>query len=221
MGPRRASEFLEKHLSLVEQLDELKHLIGTTAKPVIYSGADKLIDVEQGYGISEKKPGDYLSDFNSFIKEQVNQHAAIKVVCKKPSDLSREQLREVRLLLDGQGYSEANLKSAWRNQTNQEIAASIIGYIRQAALGEPLMAFEDRVKKAMDAIYTKRAWTVKQKKWLDRLAKQLVHEVIIDQQFINESFADQGGYQRFDKDMGGDLDNVLSELKNNLWLVEA
>ena len=73
----------------------------------------------------------------------------------------------------------------------------------------------------MDAIYTKRAWTVKQKKWLDRLAKQLVHEVIIDQQFINESFADQGGYQRFDKDMGGDLDNVLSELKNNLWLVEA
>ncbi len=193
MGPKRAANFFDENRNIINQIDELKFLIGSAERPVFYTGADELIGVSQGYGISEKKPGDYLHDFNDFVKSHINQHAALKVVCTKPSDLTREQLREVRLLLDSQGYSEAHLKSAWRNSTNQEIAASIIGYIRQAALGEPLVAFDERVKKAMEGIYAKRSWSIKQKKWLDRLAKQLVHEVIIDKDFINESFAREGG----------------------------
>ncbi|MDZ7852085.1 MAG: type I restriction-modification enzyme R subunit C-terminal domain-containing protein [Halomonas sp.] len=47
------------------------------------------------------------------------------------------------------GYSETRLESAWRNATNQEIAASIVGHIRRAALGEALVPFEQRVRDAM------------------------------------------------------------------------
>lgn len=76
----------------------------------------------------------------------------------KPRDLAREQLKEVKLLLDNAGYFEANLQSAVRNQTNKDIAASIIGHIRREALGVPLIPFEQRVAKAMDNIYTSYSW---------------------------------------------------------------
>ena len=98
--------------------------------------------------------------------------------------------------------SEAKLKTAWRNQTNQEIAASIIGYIRQAALGEALIPFEQRVGHAMQKIYGLHAWTPVQRRWLDRLAKQLTHEVVIDAGFVNRSFAKDGGAKRLDKLLG-------------------
>ena len=111
------------------------------------------------------------------------------VVVNRPKDLSREQLREVRLLLDEHGYSEARLQTAWRNRSNQDIAASIIGYIRQAALGEALLPFEQRVAQAMQRIFGLTQLDPVQRKWLDRLAKQLHHEVVIDQQFVNRAFA--------------------------------
>ena len=60
------------------------------------------------------------------------------------------------------------------DQTNQEIAASIIGHIRRAAPGE-----------AMEAINSHHAWTPAQRKWLDRLARQAKKEVLIDNDFVN------------------------------------
>lgn len=217
LGPEQATEFLTQNANLLSHIEQLKRLVGTAQNPIFYAGADTLLNVSQGYGVREKKPGDYLQDFNAFIKEQLNQHAALKVVCTKPADLTREQLREVRILLDGQGYNEAYLKSAWRNNTNQEIASSIIGFIRQAALGEPLIAFEDRVKSAMAHIARKHSWSKNQQKWLDRLAKQLVHDVIIDQTAINERFSRDGGYKRFNTVMDGELDSVITEIKSHLW----
>jgi len=68
------------------------------------------------------------------------------------------------LLLDEHGYSEAKLQSAWRNQTHEEIAASIVGYIRQAALGEALLPFDQRVAHAMQKISRLHDWTPIQRK---------------------------------------------------------
>ncbi len=68
---------------------------------------------------------------------------ALGVIVNKPKDLTREQLTEIRLLLNQHGYIEANLRSAWYSQTNQAIAASIIGFIRQAAIGEALIPFQE------------------------------------------------------------------------------
>ncbi|MBU2887711.1 hypothetical protein KO507_18245 [Gilvimarinus agarilyticus] len=170
----------------------------------------------QSYG-EHKKSQVYLDSFNQFIREQINQSAALAVVVNKPRNLTREQLKETRLLLDGAGYSEAKLQSAVRNQANQDIAASIAGHIRRAALGEPLVPFEQRVAQAMQRIYQSRSWTPNQRNWLERLSKQLVHEVIIDRDFINNRFGEKGGAKQFDKVLNNQLDTVLEALSDALW----
>lgn len=186
--------------------------------PIIYEGKDEFLGREQTYGIHDK-PADYLISFNDFIKLNINQSAALSVVVNRPKDLTRDQLKEVKLLLDNAGYSEAHLQSAWRKNTNQDIAASIIGYIRQAALDEALVPFEQRVKQAMLRIYSEHSWNPNQRKWLERLAKQLVHEAVIDKTFVNHRFADQGGAKRFNSVLDDQLDTILDELNEYLWQV--
>jgi type I restriction enzyme R subunit len=216
IGAKQAGEFVATHSNLVGQLNEVKELIGSERMPLIYEGKDQFKSRTQTYGVNDK-PDDYLDSFNAFIREQVNQSAALSVVINRPRDLTREQLKEIRLLLDQNGYSEAKLRSAWRNQTNQEIAASIIGYIRQAALGEALIPFEQRVNAAMQAIYNRHSWTTVQRKWLERLAKQLTHEIIIDSDFVNRAFSTDGGAKRLNKILGNHLDEVLVELAQGVW----
>ena len=216
LGPTAAVDWLKQQKTLIAQVEGIRLMIGSAYKPIISGHKDELLAREQSYG-DYHKPEDYLDSFNHFIHQQLNQSAALAVVVNRPKDLSREQLREVRLLLDEHGYSEARLQTAWRNRSNQDIAASIIGYIRQAALGEALLPFEQRVAQAMQRIFGLTTWTPVQRKWLDRLAKQLHHEVVIDQQFVNRAFATDGGAKRLDAMLGGKLDNVLKSLAGGLW----
>ncbi|PMU10196.1 MULTISPECIES: type I restriction-modification system endonuclease [unclassified Pseudomonas] len=216
LGPQQAANFIRQHSQLINQLDTVSNLLGSERHPIIATQSDELIGREQNYG-DHQKPQDYLESFHDFIHQQLNQSAALGVVVNRPKDLTREQLRNVRLLLDQHGFSEVSLKSAWRNQTNQEIAASIIGYIRQAAIGEALLPFDQRVATAMQKIYALQQWTHVQRKWLDRLARQLVHEVIIDLQQVNEAFKNDGGLKSLNRNLGGHLDRVLEVLNDNLW----
>ena len=216
LGPQQAAQFIRQHSQLLDQLASVNALLGSENYPVISSHTDELMVREQNYGANQK-PADYLESFSDFIKNQLNQSVALGVVVNRPRDLTREQLREVRLLLDAHGYSEVNLQSAWRNQTNQEIAASIVGFIRQAAIGEALLPFSQRVANAMQRIYALQPWTPVQRKWLERLAKQLVHEVVIDDRQINEAFKNDGGSKQLDKLLGGNLEVVLEALNDTLW----
>lgn len=216
LGPQAAAGFINQQVGLLTQLMEVQALMGTAYMPVLATHRDELLAREQSWG-AYAKPEDYLESFGRFVREQLNQSAALAVVVNRPRDLTRDQLREVRLLLDGHGYSEAHLQAAWRHQSNQAIAASIIGFIRQAALGEALVPFEQRVAQAMQRIYTLRPWTPVQRKWLDRLAKQLTHEVVIDRSFVNRAFVQDGGADRLDKLLGEHLDDVLAGLGQHLW----
>jgi type I restriction enzyme R subunit len=215
-GPQAAADFIRHNTQLLVQVAEVKELVGTSYRPILSDAHDELLVRDQSWGDYDK-PEDYLDSFGHFVREQVNQSAALSVVVNRPKDLTREQLKEVRMLLDGQGYSEARLKAAWRSQSNQDIAAGIIGYIRQAALGEALLPFEQRVANAMQRIYTTHAWTPIQRKWLERLAKQLTHELVIDHSFVNTAFANDGGAKQLDKILTGQLDQVMDELADALW----
>ena len=68
-----------------------------------------------------------------------NEIPALMTVLTRPRDLTRKQLRELALELDQAGFTETNSPTAWREMTNQDIAARIVGYIRQAAIGDPLL----------------------------------------------------------------------------------
>jgi type I restriction enzyme R subunit len=220
LGPVKAKEFLQKHSRLVQQLEQVKYLIGTSDKPIIHTGKDEIREIRQGYGLHEK-PDDYLTSFNDFIKQQISEVAALKVICTQPKNITRQDLKDIKLLLDNNGFSETTLKTAWRNKTNHEIAASIIGYIRQAALGEALIPFEDRVANAMQTIYGLQNWTPVQRKTLDNLASQLVYEVIIDAATINDIFSDEGGYKGLNRRLANQLDNVVEAINDHLWPAAA
>ena len=216
LGPRQAAWFITQHNGLLHQLNEVNNLLGSDWQPVISEHHDEIRDRTQSYGVHQK-PEDYLDSFNRFIREQLNQNAALAVVVNKPRDLTREQLKEIKLLLDGAGYSEAKLQTAVRNQTNQDIAASIVGHIRRAALGEALVPFEQRVAQAMQRIYQSHKWLPAQRKWLERLAKQLVHEVIIDRDFVNSRFSEHGGAKQLDKVLDSQLDRVIDAINDAIW----
>jgi len=220
LGPSAAAEFLKQQHGFLNQLAEIRFLAGSDNMPIIYPGKDEFLSREQSYGVHEK-PADYLDSFSHFINQNINQSAALSVVVNRPKDLTREQLKEVKLLLDNAGYNEAQLQTAWRNNTNQDIAASIIGHIRQAALGEALVPFEQRVQQAMQKIYSQHNWSPVQRKWLDRLAKQLSYEVIIDNYFVNQRFAQQGGVKQLNKILGNQLDDVLNELSGAVWSMSS
>ncbi|MDM5177059.1 type I restriction-modification system endonuclease [Massilia sp. DJPM01] len=215
-GPQAAADFLRNNTRLLLQLAEVQQLLGTAYMPVISQHIDEIRERTQSWGVYAK-PEDFLDSFGDFVRLQINQSAAIATVVNRPRDLTREQLKEVRLLLDGAGYSEANLKAAWRKQSNQDIAAGVIAYIRQAALGEALVPFEQRVGRAMQALYLQHSWTPMQRKWLQRLAKQLTHETVIDHSFVNAAFANDGGVKQLDKLLGGQLDRVMNNLADGMW----
>lgn len=89
--------------------------------------------------------------------------------------------------------------------TNEDIAASIIGFIRQAALGDASVLYGERVDKAMRKILATLSWTAPQRQWLERICQQLKTEVIVDRDaFDRGAFKAQGGgFERINKAFDG------------------
>ncbi|HEV7589422.1 MAG TPA: type I restriction-modification system endonuclease, partial [Longimicrobium sp.] len=133
--PTEAAEFFGEHPELAVVLDGGGE--GGSRGILISDHPDELRRVEHGYG-DGTRPDDFLESFGAYVRTHLNEIPALKAVVTRPRDLTRAQLRELRLALDTAGFPEAHLQSAWRELTNQDIAASIIGYIRQQALGSPL-----------------------------------------------------------------------------------
>ncbi|MHB0704106.1 type I restriction-modification system endonuclease [Roseomonas mucosa] len=182
---------------------------------------DEVISVTRGYGTAEK-PQDFLDGFTSYVRNNVNKIAAMTAVVQRPRDLTRAQLREVKLALDKLGYSEANLRRAWHDATNEDIAASIVGFVRQAAIGDPLVPFEERVREAMKRIYASQPWTDPQRRWLKRIAEQLEREIVIDREALDrEPFEAHGGFRRLNKVFDGKLEAIISDINEELWRIAA
>ncbi|MCB1462639.1 MAG: type I restriction-modification system endonuclease [Nitratireductor sp.] len=178
---------------------------------------DEIVAVTRGYGEAEK-PEDFLDSFSAFVRDNMNTIAALKLVVQRPRDLTRADLKELRLALDRKGYSEANLRRAWADARNEEIAASIIGFVRQAAIGDPLVPYEDRVRTAMRSIMASRSWTEPQKRWLQRIGDQVAKEVVVDREAIDkEPFIADGGFNRLNKVFGGELETILAGINEEMW----
>jgi type I restriction enzyme, R subunit len=160
---------------------------------------DEVVSVGRGYGDAQR-PEDFLDAFTRFVRDHVNDIAALKVVVQRPRDLTRKDLRQLRLELDAEGFSDANLRRAWADAKNQHVAASIIGYIRQAAIGDPLVPYAERVRRAIDTMLQRRAWTDPQKRWLKRIAEQIEREIVVDREALDEEpFRADGGFKVLNK----------------------
>ncbi len=205
---------LKERKGLIFFLDENRY---QPSKQFISDHEDQLLEHTRGYG-SAIKPEDYLDEFGRFINENMNKIPALLIVCKRPRELTRNALRELKIALDQHGFNEVGLQTAWREMTNEDTAADIISFIRQKALGDALVSHEDRINKAMQKVLALRPWTKIQRKWLDRIEAQLLRETVVDREaFYREPFKGQGGFDKINKVFGGELEQVLNEINNRLY----
>lgn len=181
---------------------------------------DALISTERGYGKAQR-PEDYLEEFAEFIKSRSNTIPALVAVLTRPRELTRKQLRELALELDRAGFSEARLSTAWREMTNQDIAARIVGYIRQAAIGDALVPYEQRIDRALQSILASKTWTAPQRQWLQKIAAQTKANLIVDRAALDDPDLvfkrEGGGFVRLDRIFGGELAQVLDAFNDSLW----
>ena len=215
MYPEEAKEYILRNIRLLEILDDKG--LSAPRTVIVSDHEDELIGHTRGYGKGQT-PQDYLDEFNAFINSNINTIAAINVVCTRPQELTRESLKSLKLELDRHHFTEQKLNTAWRELKNEDIAADIISYIRQGALGSALISGEERIKRAVDKLRKSHSFTKMQLDWLGRIEKTLIAETVIDREtFDTGSFKTQGGYERIDKIFDRNLETYLQELNTYLY----
>ena len=215
-------DFFTQHPAIADILDRRPPGAG---QPIYLSEhPDQLLSAEQGYGHAQR-PQDYLDQFSAFIRDNQDKLPALTAVVTRPRDLTRRQLKELLFELDRAGFSETRLASAWRALTNQEMAARIVGYIRQASTGEKLVPYSERVDHALQKMLASRPWTNPQREWLRKIAAQTKANLIVDREALNDPDqifrAEGGGFDRLDRLFDGQLATVLATFNESLWQTAA
>lgn len=184
---------------------------------IIDDHEDELIEHTRGYGEAQK-PEDYLEAFKSFINNNMNAIAALRTVCTKPSELTRADLKSLKLELDRHEFTEPQLNTAWNEMTNQDITADIIAFIRQQAIGSTLISHETRVKNAFAKLKLNHSFNKNQLDWLKRIEKVLLEETVLDEQIFEiGAFKNAGGFTIIDRRFGGKLREIMTELNQYLY----
>jgi type I restriction enzyme, R subunit len=179
---------------------------------------DEIISVEIGYGEGLTRPEDFIDSFTSWIKNNINTISALRAIVQRPRELTRKDLRNLRLELDKMGFTDAALRSAWTSAKNQDIAASIIGFIRQAAIGDPLIPYSDRVRGAIARVTARASWTGPQRDWLRRIGEAMIADLVVDREALYEPpFDAGGGFNRLNRVFDGRVEAILADINEELW----
>ena len=224
IGPEETGKFFKENRDIFKFILALREGLKINASDIVISNhEDEFLGVNRGYGEDKDgkeimAPEDYLESFNVFINENKNKISALKVVMTRPRDLTREDLKALRLMLSEHNFSETHLHEAWKEAKNEDIAATIIGYIRSLSLGSPLIAYEERVNSALQKIKSSQKWTPNQERWLNRLAEQMKKNIIIDDEALNSTpFKEKGGREIIDRQLNHKLDEVLDDFATYMW----
>jgi type I restriction enzyme R subunit len=178
---------------------------------------DELVSVEDDYG-GRASPSDYIESFEVFVRANMNAAPALIAATQRPRELTRKELKNLAILLDENGFSEANLRQAYGRARNADIAAHIIGFVRQAAIGDPLVPYETRVENGVQRIIAGRVWTAKQKQWLIRIGRALKAQPVGDPELLADPlFAQAGGFETVDREFDHGLNEVLRDLNTAIW----
>lgn len=185
--------------------------------PLISHHEDQVLETSVDY-FGTQRPDDYLEQFSAFIRDNMNKVAALELVVSRPKDLDRQSLRELLLILQQHNFTETSLKNAWHNARNEEIAATIIGHIRQAALGDPLVPYEQRVQNALRKILNSRQWSKVQQDWLRRIADQVIKQQLSHVSLFEvEPFAGDGGTKSIQRILKIDPQELMEEFSDLIW----
>lgn len=214
---QEAKEQLLAHRELFSMLDEF-HASRSRAV-VISEHKDELLSHTRGYGKHEQRPEDYLDAFSDYVKTNINEVAALNIVCTRPRELTRDSLRDLQLALDREGFTTQQLNTAISQLTNEEIAADIISLIRRYAIGSVLISHEARIRKAVDKLKKAHSFTAMELKWIARMEKYLMEESVLNLTVFDEDFRfkNEGGFTRINKVFQNQLESVVLELNEYLY----
>lgn len=214
--PADTLALFQQHASLAAALDK-----AGPERPaggvLISEHEDELIEVHDDFG-GKASPEDYIEAFQAFVRANMNTVPALIAATQRPRNLTRAELKQIALLLDEKGFSEAALRQAYGRARNADIAAHIIGFVRQAALGDPLVPYQTRVDNGVQRLLASREWTPQQKQWLTRIGRALRETPVSDASLLAEPlFAQQGGFPRIDETFDHRLGDVLMDLNAAIW----
>lgn len=218
MPLEKVAEWFTNNPSLGEILDQkIPGNDGFKPPVLIHEGEDEVTHTTTGYGEGQK-PEDYLNAFKDFVNANSNRLIAIQTVINKPWALTRQSLKELAVELDLNHFREKDLQTAWKETKQEEIAARIIGFIRQASLGEALIPWEQRVDKALEKILNSQPWKTPQRDWLKLIAEQMKATTIVDEAALNQGiFQHQGGIKRANKLFEKPVTEVLEQFSQAMW----
>lgn len=187
-------------------------------KLVISDQEDELLSHTRGYGSSDR-PEDYLDAFANYVKTNLNEVAALNIVCTRPKELTRESLKSLRLTLDREGFTTQQLNTAISQMTNEEITADIISLIRRYAIGSALISHEARIRKAVDKLKKAHHFSMQELNWISRMEKYLMEESVLNVAVFDEDgrFKAQGGFNKINKVFGNQLESIVLELNEYLY----
>ena len=170
-----------------------------------------------GYGASGR-PEDYLSAFATFLRDNGNRLAALETVLTRPRELTRAALKQLGMELQEASFTEVNLRAAHRDASNQDIAAGLIGFVRQAALGDALESWPSRVERAIARLLKRQVWTPPQRQWLIRIGTLVAEMGVADPTLLDEGlFAQNGGQRRLNTIFAGRLHELLGDINEEVW----
>ena len=214
--PMEAKKRLLGYYNMFKLLQETKTNGGRSV--VVSPEPDELIEHSRGYG-NGVKPEDYLDSFAEYIKTNMNDIIALKVVCTKPVDLTRDSLKNLMLTLDRAGFTTQQLNTAVSELTNEEIAADIISLIRRYAIGSPLISHEVRIRNAVEKLKKGHNFSKQELSWIKRMEKYLMEESVLNTQVFDEDsrFKAQGGFSKINRIFQNNLESIVLELNEYLY----
>ncbi len=202
-----------------EAFSFLENVIRPGMAQVVSDAEDEVLYHGQEYGNEGRRPEDYLEEFTAYIKEHINEVAALSIICTRPADLTRQSLKELALRLDRDGYAPTQLDSAISAINAEDAGADIISIIRRYAIGARLMNHREKVEQAVKRLRANHNFTKMQATWIELMKNYLINEPVLNRAAFDEDFRlrKQGGSARADKLLDGQLNQIIAELNDYMY----
>ena len=164
----------------------------------------------------EYKPGDYLTAFARFVRENPAHIKAIRILLNRPKDWSTDALAELKLKLSAtpERFDIGNLQKAHEVHYHKALV-DIISMIKHAAKdGEPLLTAEERVEGAFAKVVAGKTFTPDQDQWLGLIKAHLTQNLTIDREDFETLpvFTRRGGLSQATRVFAGALDHLFDQL---------
>jgi type I restriction enzyme ecoKI R protein len=207
---------IENEVEFLTFLDSIQSL---KKERVISEHRDEIRSVKQIYGKNEK-PEDYLENFEKYIRENQDKLDALKLLKENPKLFKRKDLKELKYILDGEGYKETELNSAYGKVQNVNITADILSYIKRVLKGSTILDKEEKIQDVEKRIKRLKNWNPVQLKIIEKIISQLRENTYLtEEDFKIGIFKDNfGGYNKINQKLEEKLGDIVSIINEEIIL---